>query len=375
MIRFRWMLLVCVLTVSSAAAGETAKNVILFIGDGMGVNQVKAASYYHAGEDGALAMHALPRRAMMTTHSTAKVTDSAASATAMATGRKVDNGVIAKAIPGDGQPLTTILELFKQRGAWTGLVTNDSLLGATPAAFAAHQKNRGMARPIADDYLTKTRPNVMFGGGGPGLDAAEKHGYLVARDLAEFKQLPGKLATSGLRKDYHLAGIFGPERFEYFHLHPDAYEKTYPRLNMMTGLALRMLNGSPKGFFLMVESALIDKSGHNQRVENDTQRTWANITETLEFDRAVQVARDFAKAHPDTLIIVTADHECGGLKLLENRGQGNWPDVKWTTTGHTADAVDVFAVGPGSEKITGTIDNTDIYRIIVEAAGLDAGGQ
>ena len=150
----------------SASAPKRPTNVILFIGDGMGPEQVKAASHYAGGP---LSFERLPYHGRAMTWPASNpldVTDSAAAATAMATGMKVSNGVLSVAIPGDGRPLPTILEQFKQMGRSTGLVTTTYITHATPAAFAAHVASRDKHDLIAQDYLQRTRPDVMLGGGG-----------------------------------------------------------------------------------------------------------------------------------------------------------------------------------------------------------------
>lgn len=165
-------------------------NIIFFIGDGMGFEQVKAANYY-AGE--ALSFENLPYQAQCTTYSAnSSVTDSAAAATALATATKVNNGVISMAYPGDGSELETLLEYFEHvYGKSAGLVTTTYLTHATPASFGAHELSRNNLNEIADDYLNQTMPNVLFGGGGNGLSVASTGvaGYDVATDIGSFTSL------------------------------------------------------------------------------------------------------------------------------------------------------------------------------------------
>ena len=139
---------------------------------------------------------------------------------------------------------------------------------------------------------------------------------------------------------------------------------TVPHLSEMTSAAIRALDNDPNGFFLMVEGGRIDKAAHINIIER-------NVFETLEFDRAFRVVMNWAKDREDTLIIVTADHECGGLKVLRNRGRGSMPDVLWSsrydsTKDHTGVNVPVYAVGEGAENFAGVIDNTDIFKILVK---------
>jgi len=137
------------------------------IGDGMGFEHVKAGGMYLNGAPGTLCFESLPHQAqVMTRSANNSVTDSAAAGTAMATGNKVNNGVISMAYPGDGRELQTLLELYKARGTRTGLVTVDPVTGATPAAFGAHEPSRDNKSQIAADLLNQTRPNILLGGGG-----------------------------------------------------------------------------------------------------------------------------------------------------------------------------------------------------------------
>lgn len=155
------------------AAEPASFAVILCIGDGMGPGQEKAASYYLSGREGALSFHDFPVQTEISTFSAnSSVTDSAASATAIATGEKVNNGVISLKIPGDGSEIETILEYYQKQGKAVGLVTTAFITHATPAAFAAHVSSRGNYTEIGEDYFSKTLPHVLFGGGGNGVTSS-----------------------------------------------------------------------------------------------------------------------------------------------------------------------------------------------------------
>lgn len=350
--------------VESVDSGPKARNVILLIGDGMGFEQVRAAGMYAHGQGGSLFFETLPYQGQMTTHSAdAAITDSAASATAMATGYKVDNGVISMAIPGDRRELPTLLELFQQADKKCGLVTTVPLTHATPACFGAHEPSRGNAKEIGQDYLRQTRPAVLFGGGRFGLSAeiAKQAGYVVVQDRKELLALDAKgvVQVMGL---FDVAGETvkgGGLPYEV-----DGLGKL-PHLSELTEVALAILEKSEKGFFLMVEGGKIDWSGH----ANDLAR---NIGETVAFDRAVEVVCRWARGRKDTLIVVTSDHETGGLKVLNNKGQNNEPEVSWGTGGHTDVVVPVYALGIGGESFVGRIDNTDIFKKIVAVSGVAA---
>lgn len=323
------------------------KNVILFIGDGMGFQQVKAASLYKSGAFNSLSFQSLPYEAEMSTHAADRaITDSAASGTAIATGRKANCGVISCAIPGDGRPLQTLLEYFQSRGKATGLVTTTYITHATPAVFAAHQSSRNNYEQIADDYLNLTKPNLLFGAGAHGLANSEATaaGYTVVTDADSLLRLDTESAD-------FVAGLFGTDiPYEYDGL------ADLPHLSQMTAVALDILDNDPDGFFLMVEGGKIDWACH----ANDLPRA---VCETVEFDRTVARTLQWAENHPETLIIVTADHETGGLKVTAGRGKGRFPDVTWSTGGHTSANVPIYATGPNAHLVTGLLDNTDIFRI------------
>lgn len=335
--------------------GEPPKNIILLIGDGMGFEQIRAAGMYYNGTEGTLSFELLPFQGEVTTYSAnSSVTDSAAAATAIATGRKVDNGVISLAIPGDGTELYTLIEYFRDIGKSTGLVSTTYITHATPAAFAAHEISRNNTDQIALDYLQQTRPNILFGGGGNGMSeqAANDVGYTTVIDFAGLAGLNTSVETM-------VSGQFGltylPYEYDYFIGTSSGYN-ILPHLSEMTVTALEILNNDPDGFFLMIEGGRIDHAGHENHIER-------NIFETIEFSNTVQTVLDWAGARTDTLILVTADHETGGLSLLQNNGQGVFPTVSWSTTGHTAVNVPIYAWGQNANLVFGALDNTDLFYI------------
>ncbi len=316
----------------------------------MGFEQVKAAGMYAHGTPGTLPFEAFPHRAEMTTHSAdSPVTDSAAAATALATGRKVDNGVISLARPGGGGELETLLEHFRDRGRRTGLVTTADVTHATPAAFGAHRPSRNDLSGIFADYLTVTRPNVLFGGTGAGIPATSvaEAGYALVTDRAGMQALDPEAVAM-------VCGRFGEDHLPYEYDGLGAL----PRLSEMTASALSMLGNRAEGFFLMVEGGRIDHAGH----VNDIGR---NVLETVGFSHTVRVVTDWARGRSDTLVLVTADHETGGLKVLQNNGRGSLPTVSWSTTGHTDARVPVYAWGANARNVSGVLDNTDLFGICV----------
>ncbi len=331
------------------------QNVIFLIGDGMGFEQVKAAGIYNNGIEGSLFFESFPYLAEVTTYSAnSSITDSAAAATAIATATKVNNGVISLQIPGDSSELYTLLEHFRDNGKSTGLVSTAYITHATPAAFAAHEVDRDNINEIAQDYLQQTRPYLLFGGGANGMTVPDAiaAGYTVVINYVEMQGLDTETATmvSGQFGTYHL-----PYEYDYFTGINLGYD-TLPHLSEMTATALAILDNDPDGFFLMIEGARIDHAGHINAIER-------NIFETIEFNNTVQTVYDWARGRSDTLILVTADHETGGLTVLQNNGQGVFPTVSWSTTAHTNANVPIYARGENAYLVSGVMDNTDLFGV------------
>lgn len=359
------LLLLVGLATSGCAAengnGPVARNVILCIGDGMGPEQIKAGGIYATGKAGSLGFEQFPYQGQMTTAPAGGgVTDSAASATAMATGQKVHNGVISVAIPGDGRELTTLLEIFQNAGRPGGLVTTVPITHATPAAFGAHDPSRGNADAIGRDFLEQTRPWVLMGGRtGLSPRLARGAGYAVVQNRQEL------MALDTARVKY-VSGQFDKKGWVEKNGFPYEYDGLgdLPHLSEMTEVALQILEKNEEGFFLMVEGGKIDWAGHG----NDLER---NVGETVEFARAVEVVYQWAKGREDTLIVVTADHETGGMKVLKNKGKGQYPEVSWSSGGHTDVLIPVYAQGVGGSQFQGTLDNTEIFTKIMTASGVE----
>ncbi len=333
------------------ARAEPPKNIILFIGDGMGFEQVKAAGMYGYGAAGTLNFEKFSYQSMVSTYNASgTLTDSAAAGTAIATGYKAAIGVISMAIPGDNSNRLTLLEYFKNQGKSTGLVTTDVMTGATPATFGAHETSRNNTANIADDYIntaTGSRPNVLLGGGT--ISGASAAGYTVITNRDTLNS--ASVGATGL-----LSGQFGSGQFGYTYDNA-AFYTSNPYLWEMTSSAISQLSGNGNGFFLTVEQALIDKAGTN---------TNRNIFEVLELEKAVHQAINFAATRTDTLVIVTADHETGGLKVTQNNGVGNFPTVTWSSVSsgsHSTAPVPVYAFGPNAQAFTRVLDNTDFFQI------------
>ena len=317
----------------------------------MGPEQIRAAGMYAYGEAGTLVFEGFPYQTRMTNASADhKITDSAAAATAMATGRKVNNGVISVAVPGDKSDIPTLLEQCKALKKSTGLVTTVPITHATPAGFGAHDNSRQSDWEIAKDFLYRSRPEVLLGGGSIGMSkvAPDSAGYSIFWTAQALRNLDTE--TTG-----PVCGLFGAEI-------PFEWEGVgeLPHLSQMTETALRILDNDTDGFFLMVEGGKIDWACHDNHLPKA-------IGEVLEFERAVRVVLNWAKDREDTLIVVTADHETGGLKVDKNNGVWNYPAVRWSTKGHSAAKVPVYASGQYAQRFVGPMDNTDIHKFILEA--------
>jgi alkaline phosphatase len=323
--------------------------VIVMIGDGMGMAQLEVASRYAHGAPGMLAMEALPARGEVRTGGPSGITDSAAAATVVATGVYTYNGNVG--VDRAEQPIETVLERAAGRGWATGVVTTTSLPHATPAAFTAHVDSRAELTAIAAQQVQRTRPDVMLGGGAQyfaGLDAdLDAAGYARVDDALG---LAAAIAVSD-----RVFGVFAADHMTYA-VHRPA-DTTEPRLVDMSAAALTVLDRDPDGFFLMIEGGRIDHAGHgNLLVES--------VHETLGFDEAVAAVSDWARARGNTTVIVTADHECGGLEIVTPAPAGAYPEVAWRWGQHTNARVAVFAEGPGSEVLDGAVaDHRWVYEV------------
>jgi alkaline phosphatase len=351
----------------SLAGRGKVRNVIFCIGDGMGLGQIALASMKAAGPGGRLWMERMPVTGLVRTYSAnAKVTDSAAAGTALAAGIKTNNGVIGLT-PG-GKAYQTILEAAKANGMATGLVVTSTITHATPASFASHVSSRASEAAIAGQLLAD-RVNVLFGGG--------RKYFLPKSDPNSARKDDRDLIAEARQAGYLYVTTqqdLGSVRCAYvlglFQLDALTTKAPEPSLASLTSEAIRVLKNKNRktsrtkaGFFLMVEGSQIDWACH----DNDPERT---IRQTLLFDQAVHAAVDFALQDKHTLVIVTADHETGGLAILEGGKTNLDPAVHWSTKGHTGSPVPIGALGPGAPRFAGVQDNTDIPKKIADLLGI-----
>jgi alkaline phosphatase len=425
------------------------KNVIVFLGDGMGDSEITAARYYYAGAGGHLRMDALPFTGEQTTWSLKPgagpaylpdyVPDSAATGTAWATGRKTIDERISQGpstaveVPGDNASYRTVLELAQKRGMATGNVSTAEITDATPAVLASHISLRGCQGPndtrTSCPHETKAAGglgsiaeqevdhgiDVILGGGKARYDQAldgstqtvtqyaqAQKGYRLVANASELgavkdlKQPVLGLFTGGnmslewngpVAKTQAPDGGYGaPVTCE-----TDKRPATEPSLVDMTTKAISLLDRkSRNGFFLQVEGASIDKRDH---AANPCQQ----IGETVAFDRAIGAALDWQRSHPDTLIVVTADHghtsqivsedssgtsgptgyaqdlrtKDGQLMRIAYGTAGGLtrPDASTLSQQHTGTEVRIAAIGPQAARVNGIIDETDIFGILSSFGG------
>ncbi|WJW81496.1 alkaline phosphatase [Moellerella wisconsensis] len=414
----------------AALLNSQAKNVILFIGDGMGDSEITVARNYAEGAGGFFkGIDALPITGQYTHYSLNKhskkpdyVTDSAASATAWSSGVKTYNGALGVDV--DGKDHETLLEIAKRNGKATGNVTTSEIQDATPAAMVAHVTARKCYGPeetsekcasnalenggrgSISEQLLVTRADVTLGGGAKSFkqfakageyqgktleQQAEARGYQIVRDaksLAAVSSANQQKPVLGLFHEGNMAVAWEGPKARYqrdlsaepLTCKPNAkFDPNAPTLAQMTEKAINLLQENPNGFFLQVESASIDKQDH-------AANPCGQIGETVALDQAVQVGLDFAKKHGDTLVIVTADHahssqiigedvKSSGLTQALVTKDGavmvvNYGNSEGESQEHTGSQLRVAAFGPYAANVMGLTDQTDLFFTMRDAMGL-----
>ena len=315
---------------------DNPKNIILMIGDGMSTTQI----YARLAAKGSLHLEKLKIIGFSKTNSTRFITDSGAGATAWSTGKKTKNGAIG--VDSAGAPQTTILEIAEQHGLSTGLVVTTDITDATPASFTAHQPSRKLQQEIAAEFLN-SGVDVFIGAGKEHfinrkdgrnlLEELHRKGYQVSSNIDEITGIKsGKLA--GFLTETH-----AQERGD--------------QLARTALTAIDILKQNKKGFFLMIEGSKIDDGGHGNNLD-------VVINEMIDFDNTIGKVLEFAEKDGNTLVIITGDHETGGLTLTGG-SLGGKIEGKFSTKGHTAVMVPVFAYGPGAEAFMGIYHNNTIF--------------
>jgi alkaline phosphatase len=352
-----WLLCGAITTAAQAPIqpDRPPKNVILLIGDGMGLAQVSTAFFY---QDKPSNFERFPVTGLIETSSSSdKITDSAAGATAFSAGVSTYNGAIG--VDPNEKPVPTLVEILSEEGLSTGLVATSSITHATPASFYAHVASRNSQDDIAKQLLTSEVD--FFAGGGTDffVNREDKINYYDSAAAYGFKIDTTELSAAGNRSlDQRYGYLLAPDGM------PRMLDDRGNFLPEATQQAVDYLSQNEAGFFLMVEGSQIDWGGH----ANDAQYI---ITEVLDFDQALGVALDFAEKDGNTLVVVTADHETGGFALSasgQKSGSGsdyNELNGTFSTGGHTATLIPVFAYGPGAEAFGGIYKNTEIFHKIM----------
>ena len=327
------------------------KNIIVMISDGMGLNDIILANKFSDFLfDFGITFENFENKGDMITNSLSGVTDSAASGTAMATGQKTENGFIG--MKPDGTKLKNAPELAREKGKKVGIVTNDNIYGATPSAFTVHSASRDNTEEIVKLFIEFT-PDVLIGDGYLKYQSSVQK---FKRTGAVNEETLAKINVASSEKEWETKTNEDPNREKAFFgfLEADLKTNSYS-LAHATQVALERLENE-KGFFLMVEGAACDKAGHNK---NAAQKPVGVAT----FDKAVAVAIKYCMENPDTLLIITSDHETGGVTLPQGEYKLN-KDL-FTTDYHTDANVGIFALGHGAEYFKDkTVDNTDLGKFI-----------
>ncbi|MDR2233056.1 MAG: alkaline phosphatase [Tannerella sp.] len=324
------------------------RNVILMIGDGMGLYHPYTAYTVNHGK---LALYERAQAIGLSKTWSANnyTTDSAAGGTAIACGVKTNNGVIGQRP--DGTNAKSMLEYAADNGLATGVVVSCELTHATPASFVAHVNGRSENENIALDFA-HSKVNVAIGGGRKFFEQRE-----------DGKNLADSMKAKGFTVAYTLDEVKAAQNGNLLALLADVSPARYPaRGEMLTDgvtTALNILSRNNKGFFLMVEGSQIDWAAHDNN-QNEV------ISEMLDFDRTIKIAYDFAERDGHTLVIVMADHETGGMTLKNGDFASGEVETAFASKGHSAGPIPVYAFGPGAMKFTGIYENTEILPKVLE---------
>jgi alkaline phosphatase len=338
-------------TIKAPKKKARIKNVVLMIGDGMSLHQVGAA---WAANRGRLYFEQFPYIGLAKTYCSNKlITDSGAGATAMGTGHKTAYHAVG--VDPQGNDLVTLTDLSNKNGLGTGIVVACGLTDATPASFAANNIDREEEEELASDFLN-SNVDILFGGGRKYfnqrkdqrdlLKEMEQKGYSIVTSAQDFLNTnQPKIMAPVVDGQLDIA----PKRGTIFQ---DAAIH-----------ALDLLKQHHKGFFAMIEGSRIDDMGHVNNLPGV-------VEEVLDFDQTIGKVLKWAEKDGNTLVIVVADHETGGLTLLDGDKNTGTIAGHFSTGGHSGVMVPVYAWGPGAEQFTGIYENTDLFHKIVAALRL-----
>jgi alkaline phosphatase len=330
------------------------------IGDGMGVGQFSSASIMLHGPAGGLAVESAPITGLVRTYAGNDLaTDSAAASTAMATGYKAPKTAIS--MLADGRRPLTLMEAAKASGLATGVLTTSGLADATPAGFLVHADNRYQYAQIFSAILA-TENDILMGG-------TWIHHHKAKHDQ-EYMYLVDHVDELGTAAGYHVVrneSDLAFARTPILALFPPRGKSADghgPELVITTEFLLGSLGRKESGFFALIESELPDGAGHKNSISGV-------VDAVREFDEAVALAVEWAELRGDTLVLVTADHDTGGLGVFDGDYDDGIAEVRWASNLHTAQWVPLFAFGPGAEHFSGVMDNTDIGVLIAKLLGIE----
>jgi len=337
-----------------------ARNVILFIGDGMGIGQVSAASDLLDYPGSTPAMIDTPHVALVRTWVSDNLApDSASTGTAMATGFKTRKKAVG--VLDDGREVRNLFEVAHDQGRATGVITTSGLVDATPATFTVHAEWRDDYHEIFEKMLASDT-ELLIGGDWTHFSKAKKNrayldllaraeelgqadGYQVIRD-------PSSIDTAELP----LLALFPPR--------PSGGNSHGPPLAATALRAIELLREDPEGFLLLVECEITDEFGHSNNIEEV-------MNGIRELNDAVAAVLGATESDGETLVVVTADHDTGTLAVVEGDYEEGRATVRWATGDHSSQWLPLFAFGPGAERFTGVLDNTEVGQLIAQALGLE----
>ncbi|MEO8274700.1 MAG: alkaline phosphatase [Thermoanaerobaculia bacterium] len=348
----------------AAIADKPLRNVILLVGDGMGLSQIAASRILALGPDARFTFERFPTIGLVATHPADElVTKSDAAATALATGFKTRNGRIG--MDSSGRSLPTLIEALRDGGWATGVATTSRITDATPASFLAHVLSRPEENEIA---LQESAARIDFlAGGGRNFFLPRRSPAGVADGRADGRDLTAEMAARGVDVVADAGGLAAAQRLPVaalFSIEPQKAKPRSPTVDAMAGKALELLSRSGKPFFLLVEEEEIDTSAHAHE--------GAKLAAALQrFDAAVSIAAEFARRDGATLVLVLADHATGGL-TIDSASTARELDLSWASAKHTGEPVPLFAYGPPSAmaRFGGMHDNTEIPRLLAAALGV-----
>jgi alkaline phosphatase len=341
-------------------AAPRARNAVIFIGDGMGIGHVSAASDLLDRTGGTLVMMSSPFVSLVRTWaSNTLVTDSAASGTSLATGFKTDKRMVGM-LP-DGSIPRNLLEVARERGMATGVLTTSGLVDATPASFTTHVAHRERYDEILEQMLD-SGTTVLVGGDWLKMKKARRN-ERYCELVSGVDELGGARGYNVIRDPDAVASASLPI-LALFSSRSDYAEQHGPRLAVSARRIVELLLEQDEGFVLVIESEVTDELAHANDIE-------AVMNGMRELDEAVAAVLGLVGESGDTLVLVTADHDTGALSLVDGYYEDEAATVRWSTSYHTSHWVPLFAFGPGAELFAGVLDNTEIAKLTARVLGLD----